>query len=72
MQVMVETRGYSTVTIRLMIGFGKGPATAQLFGNAGIEYMEKYGAKPKHFAEIARVNHAHRYLSFLTLLIQCE
>ena len=23
--------------------------------------MEKYGAKPEHFAEIARINHAHRY-----------
>jgi sterol carrier protein 2 len=35
---------------------------AQIFGNAGIEYMEKYGAKPEHFAEIARINHAHRHL----------
>jgi len=43
------------------IGFDKGPAAAQIFGNAGLEYMEKYGAKPEHFAEIARVNHAHRY-----------
>jgi sterol carrier protein 2 len=37
--------------------------TAQIFGNAGIEYMEKYGAKPEHFAEIARINHAHRSVS---------
>jgi sterol carrier protein 2 len=43
-----------------MVGWDKGPMTAQIFGNAGIEYMEKYGAKPEHFAEIARVNHAHR------------
>jgi len=42
--------------------------TAQIFGNAGIEYMEKYGAKPEHFAEIARINHAHRYLLILPFL----
>ena len=48
---MSETRGFET-----------GPLTAQIFGNAGLEYMEKYGAKPEHFAEIARINHAHRCL----------
>jgi len=31
MMVMAETRG-----------IGKGPGAAQLFGNAGVEYMEKY------------------------------
>jgi sterol carrier protein 2 len=51
-EVMSETRGFDT-----------GPLTAQIFGNAGIEYMEKYGAKPEHFAEIARINHAHRFPS---------
>ncbi|KAK7747649.1 hypothetical protein SLS62_008975 [Diatrype stigma] len=40
-------------------GFTKAPGAAQLFGNAGREYMEKYGAKPEDFAEIARINHAH-------------
>jgi sterol carrier protein 2 len=42
------------------VGFERGSVAAQIFGNAGIEYMEKYGAKPEHFAEIARINHAHR------------
>ncbi|RMZ87242.1 hypothetical protein DV736_g5532, partial [Chaetothyriales sp. CBS 134916] len=45
---IAETRGFTTA-----------PGAAQIFGNAGIEYMEKYGAKPEDFAEIARVNHEH-------------
>ncbi|EAA27071.1 nonspecific lipid-transfer protein, mitochondrial precursor [Neurospora crassa] len=40
-------------------GVTKAPGAAQMFGNAGREYMEKYGAKPEDFAEIARINHAH-------------
>lgn len=47
-QMMVETRGFEPA-----------PGAAQMFGNAGREYIEKYGAKPEDFAEIARVNHAH-------------
>lgn len=35
------------------------PITAQLFGNAGAEYIKKYGAKPEHFAKIAYKNHKH-------------
>lgn len=35
------------------------PITAQLFGNAGIEHMKKYGTKPEHFAKIAYKNHLH-------------
>ncbi|KAF2212170.1 hypothetical protein CERZMDRAFT_97455 [Cercospora zeae-maydis SCOH1-5] len=35
----------------------KSPANAQLFGHAGTEYMEKYGARPEDFAEIARISH---------------
>ncbi|KAI9680510.1 MAG: hypothetical protein M1817_003950 [Caeruleum heppii] len=35
------------------------PGAAQMFGNAGREYMEKYGASPSDFAEIARINHLH-------------
>ncbi|KAK6518940.1 hypothetical protein TWF281_003631 [Arthrobotrys megalospora] len=46
---MAETRGASP----------KAPGAAQLFGNAGREYMEKFGAKQEDFGEIARVNHAH-------------
>jgi len=35
------------------------PMTPQLFGNAGLEHMEKYGTKPEHFAKIAWKNHKH-------------
>lgn len=35
------------------------PVTAQLFGNAGKEHMQKYGTKPEHFAKIAEKNHRH-------------
>jgi len=47
-QMMKETRGVTNA-----------PGAAQMFGNAGREYMEKYGAKAEDFAEIARVNHEH-------------
>jgi len=40
-------------------GVTNAPGAAQLFGNAGREYMEKYGASAEDFAEIARVNHEH-------------
>ncbi|KAK0674405.1 putative non-specific lipid-transfer protein [Cercophora samala] len=40
-------------------GLTKAPGAPQIFGNAGREYMEKYGAKKEDFAEIARINHAH-------------
>ncbi|KAH6604895.1 nonspecific lipid-transfer [Trichoderma cornu-damae] len=48
MKVIAETRGVANA-----------PGAAQIFGNAGREYMEKYGATAEDFAEIARVNHAH-------------
>lgn len=35
------------------------PMAAQMFGNAGIEHMKKYGTKPEHFAKIAWKNHKH-------------
>ncbi|KAL8877674.1 MAG: hypothetical protein Q9198_004354 [Flavoplaca austrocitrina] len=47
-EMMKETRGVTNA-----------PGAAQMFGNAGREYMEKYGATPNDFAEIARINHAH-------------
>lgn len=47
--MMHETRGVEP----------KKPGAAQLFGNAGREYMERYGATKEDFAEIARVNHEH-------------
>ena len=35
------------------------PFASQLFGNAGIEHMEKYGTTEEHFAKIAYKNHLH-------------
>jgi sterol carrier protein 2 len=35
------------------------PFSAQMFGNAGIEHMKRYGTKPEHFAKIAYKNHKH-------------
>jgi len=35
------------------------PRNAQYFANAGMEYMDKYGAKAEDFAEIGRISHEH-------------
>jgi sterol carrier protein 2 len=40
-------------------GITNAPGAAQMFGNAGREYKEKYGATDTDFAEIARINHLH-------------
>jgi sterol carrier protein 2 len=40
-------------------GFEAGPPTAQIFGNAGREHMDRYGTKPVHFAKIGHKNHKH-------------
>ncbi|CAJ0569357.1 unnamed protein product, partial [Mesorhabditis spiculigera] len=40
-------------------GLFPAPITAQMFGNAGKEHMEKYGTKREHFAKIAHKNHLH-------------
>jgi sterol carrier protein 2 len=48
MKMMNETRGVD-----------KTPPNAQYFTNAGREYMEKYGAEARDFAEIVRVSHAY-------------
>ncbi|CAJ0580508.1 unnamed protein product, partial [Mesorhabditis spiculigera] len=47
-EVMADTYGLTTA-----------PITAQMFGNAGREHMEKYGTKREHFAKIAWKNHLH-------------
>ncbi|OJD18385.1 hypothetical protein AJ78_01565 [Emergomyces pasteurianus Ep9510] len=47
-EMMAQTRGITNA-----------PGAAQMFGNAGLEYMEKYGAKAEDFAEIGRINHEH-------------
>ena len=51
--------GTSTEMMKETRGITNAPGAAQMFGNAGREYMEKYGAKKEDFAEIARVNHEH-------------
>ena len=40
-------------------GIERAPGAPQIFGNAGREYMEKYGARPEHFARIGYKNHKH-------------
>lgn len=42
-----------------LVGFSAAPPAAQLFGNAGMEHMKRYGSKPEHFAKIAYKNHKH-------------
>lgn len=40
-------------------GFGDGPVTAQFFGNAAREHMDRYGSTPEMFAQVAVKNHRH-------------
>jgi acetyl-CoA acetyltransferase len=40
-------------------GIVKAPVAAQMFGNAGREYMEKYGVTAETFALIGEKNHRH-------------
>jgi len=40
-------------------GFAKAPPAPQMFGNAGIEHMEKYGTTKEQFAKIGWKNHKH-------------
>lgn len=58
-----KDRENPTQTIGMMMADTRGvtnaPGAPQMFGNAGREYMERYGAEAKDFAEIARVNHMH-------------
>ncbi|KAG8907758.1 hypothetical protein FRB99_002257 [Tulasnella sp. 403] len=37
----------------------KGPTAARMFGNAGKEYIAKYGGRDEHLAKIAAKNHQH-------------
>lgn len=63
LQTFFQDRSNPTATTNLVMketrGITNAPGAAQLFGNAGREYMEKYGAKAEDFAEIGRINHAH-------------
>jgi len=40
-------------------GIAKAPGAAQIFGNAGKEYMERYGTPVEAFAMIGEKNHRH-------------
>jgi len=40
-------------------GIVKAPPAAQIFGNAGREYMERYGVTAETFARIGEKNHRH-------------
>ena len=40
-------------------GLDSAPMAPQLFGNAGIAHMEKYGSTSEHMAKIAYKNHKH-------------
>ncbi|KAK4057875.1 hypothetical protein OIO90_001094 [Microbotryomycetes sp. JL221] len=40
-------------------GFGEGPFAAQIFGNGGEEYCQKYGATWEDICAIAAKNHKH-------------
>lgn len=51
--------GTSMKLIEATRGLTNAPMAIQLFGNAGLEYVEKYGALAEDLAEIARVNHEH-------------
>jgi acetyl-CoA acetyltransferase len=35
------------------------PMAPQMFGNAGLDHMDKYGSKPEHYAWIGWKNHKH-------------
>src|SRR5687768_13029443 len=39
--------------------FAPAPPAPQIFGNAGLEHMEKYGTTPEQFAKIGWKNHKH-------------
>jgi sterol carrier protein 2 len=51
--------GTSGEMMKITRGVTNAPGAAQMFGNAGREYMEKFGATNEDFAEIARINHEH-------------
>ncbi len=48
-KLMVEKRGFDP----------KAPAAPQMFGNAGLEHMERYGTTAEQFAKIGWKNHKH-------------
>lgn len=55
----VNPLGRHFETMAAQRGFQKVAPAPQIFGNAGIEHMERYGTKKEHFAQIAYKNHLH-------------
>lgn len=51
-----------------LAGLDGAPITAQLFGNAALEYMEKNNVKSETLAKIAYKNHMHSINNPLVLL----
>jgi len=51
--------GLGTKMMEDLFGKHDSPRNAQYFANAGREYMDKYGAEAKDFAEIGRISHEH-------------
>jgi len=63
-QDRIPSGGYRTEAIKKTRGWDpKAPRTPQQFGAAGVEYCEKYGAKPIHMGMIAEKNHRHSALN---------
>ncbi|KAJ3533880.1 hypothetical protein NM208_g7782 [Fusarium decemcellulare] len=54
-----SSSGRFAAKLKELVGIDKAPLTAQYFGQAGREYMQKYGAKAEDFAEIGRISHKH-------------
>ena len=48
-KLMIEERGFDA----------KAPGAPQMFGNAGLEHMERYGTTAEQFAKIGWKNHKH-------------
>lgn len=55
----VNPLGRHFETMAAQRGYKKAPPAPQIFGNAGIEHMERYGTTKEHFAKIAHKNHLH-------------
>jgi acetyl-CoA acetyltransferase len=51
--------GHHIDVMRDQRGTTKDPVAAQMFGNAGIEHMERFGTTAEHFAKIGWKNHKH-------------
>ncbi|GAA5063637.1 acetyl-CoA acyltransferase [Thermocatellispora tengchongensis] len=55
----VAPTGRHTDAMAARRGLTQAPLAAQLFGNAGREYMERYGVSRETIAKIAEKNHRH-------------